>query len=232
MSLSPLVIVGAGGHGKVVLDIVRAAGLYEPVGFVDADPTLAGARVGGLPVFGPVNCLEKLRRQQGVRHAIGAIGDNRTRHRYAGLLRSEGFELVNAVHPAAFVSPTAVLGWNVVVAPHATVVTEAQVGDSAIINTAAVVDHECVVGTAAHVCPAAALAGRVRVGEFAFVGLGAKVIQCRSVGDHAVVGAGAVVIEDVPAFATVVGVPARVVKVADVSCPPASPVATGTTSAV
>jgi sugar O-acyltransferase (sialic acid O-acetyltransferase NeuD family) len=213
--MSSLVIVGAGGHGKVVVDIIRAAGRYEPVGFLDADPALAGTRVGGLPVFGAFNLLPKLRQQHRVSRAIVAIGDNRARYRYAGLLKAEGLELVNAIHPTAFVSPTAVLGTNVVVAPHATVVTEAHVGDSAIINTTAVVDHECDVGTAAHVCPAVALAGRVRVGEFAFVGIGAKVIQCRAVGAHAVIGAGAVVIEDVPDHATAVGVPARVVKVAD-----------------
>ena len=218
-----LVIVGAGGHGKVVLDILRAAGRYEPVGFVDADTRLSGTKVGGLPVVGPTNVLPKLR-QQRVRHAIIAIGDNRTRHRYAALLESEGFELVSAVHPTAFVSPTARLGKNVVIGPNASVVTEARVGDGAIVNTGAIVEHECEVGEAAHVAPAACLAGRVRVGAFAFIGIGAQVIPCISVGDGVTVGAGAVVIEDVPAGTTVVGVPARVVKVAPAG--PAQPAAT------
>lgn len=212
-----LVIVGAGGHGKVVLDIVRAAGRYEPVGFVDADTRLAGTKVGGLPVLGPMNVLNKLR-QQRVRHAIVAIGDNRTRHRYAELLESEGFELAGAVHPTAFVSPTATLGKNVVVGPNASVITEARVGDGAIVNTGAIVEHECEVGAYAHVAPAACLAGRVRVGAFAFIAIGATVIPCMTIGEGATVGAGAVVIEDVPLGATAVGVPARVVKTA---APPA-----------
>jgi UDP-perosamine 4-acetyltransferase len=213
-----LVIIGAGGHGKVVLDIVRAAGLHEPVGFVDADPALGGTDVGGLPVLGAVNVLTKLRQHQRVGHAIVAIGDNRARLQYAALLRDQGFELVSAVHPSAFISPTARLGANVVVAPLAAVITEARIADSTVINTAAVVDHECEVAEGAHVGPGARLAGRVRVGVGAFVGLGANVIQCLSVGRYAMVGAGAVVTADVPDYATVVGVPARVVRIAE---PPA-----------
>lgn len=215
-----VVIIGAGGHGKVVLDILRTAGKYVPAGFVDADTTLARVKVGGLPVFGAGNVLPKLR-QQKVRHAIVAIGDNRTRQRYAALLREQGFELVNAIHPTASVSASAMLGENVVIAAQAAVCTEARVADCAIINTAAVVDHECDVAEAVHVCPGAVLAGRVRVGAGAFIGLGANVIQCMTIGEHAVVGAGAVVIEDVPARATVVGVPARVIKTAAPAAEPA-----------
>ena len=90
---------------------------------------------------------------------------------------------------------------------------EIRIGDSVIINTNAVVDHECDIGPAVHVCPGALLAGRVRVGAGAFVGLGAKIIQCISVGEEATIGAGAVVLTDVPAYATAVGIPARVIKI-------------------
>jgi UDP-perosamine 4-acetyltransferase len=205
-----VVIVGAGGHGKVVLDILLAAGKYKPVGFLDADPALTDSYVAGLPVLGSINALASLRRR--VRRAVVAIGDNRTRVHYAALLRELGIDLVNAIHPSAFVSPTATIGMNVVVAARAAVGTEARLADSVIVNTSAVVDHECDVGEGAHVCPGAALAGRVRVGRGAFIGTGVSVIQCRTVGDHATVGAGAVVIRDVLDDTTVVGVPARPVR--------------------
>jgi sugar O-acyltransferase (sialic acid O-acetyltransferase NeuD family) len=206
-----VLIVGAGGHGKVVLDILRAADLYEPAGFIDADPALAGTSSGGIKVLGAMNLLPKLHRQ-GIKAAIVAIGDARARRHCAALLRELGIELVNAVHPTAFVSPTAVLGQGVVVAAQAAVSTESRVDDLAIINTSAVVDHECHIGEAAHVCPGAHLAGRVSVGRDSFIGLGANVIQCLKIGEGATVGAGAVVREDVPAFSTVVGVPARVIR--------------------
>ena len=206
-----VVIIGAGGHGKVVADILRAAGGANPVGFVDADPALRGQSVAGLPVLGPANLLARLW-QQNVRHAVVAIGDNRTRRRYGDVLRDHGFEPLSAVHPSAVVSASAALGRGVVVAANATVCTEARVGDFAIVNTAAVVDHECRVGAGVHVAPGARLAGRVRVRDEAFVGIGAIVIQCLTIGRGATVGAGAVVTRDVPDLATVVGVPARVIK--------------------
>ncbi|MGC4074616.1 MAG: NeuD/PglB/VioB family sugar acetyltransferase, partial [Nibricoccus sp.] len=167
-----VVIIGAGGQGKVVLDILAAAGGCDVVGFLDADPVLKGQSVGGVPVLGPVNLLGKLW-QQKVRHAVVAIGDNRTRRRHLDVLREQGFDLVNAVHPSAVVSPSAAVGRNVVIAAQAAVCVEARVGDGAIVNTAAVIDHECVVGVAAHVAPGVRLAGRVRVRDEAFVGIGA-----------------------------------------------------------
>jgi UDP-perosamine 4-acetyltransferase len=215
-----VIIIGAGGHGKVVLDILRTAGECEPIGFIDADTQLAGSKVGGLRVLGPTNVLPKLRQQRNVSHAIVAIGDNRTRLRYLGALEQEGFEPVSAIHPAAFVSPTAKLGRNIVVGPNASIVTEARIGDGCIVNTGAIVEHECELAEAVHLAPGACLAGRVRVGACAFIGIGAQVIQCLAVGEGATVGAGAVVIADVPDGATAVGVPAKIVKVA----PPGPPV--------
>jgi UDP-perosamine 4-acetyltransferase len=209
--MEDVIIIGAGGHGKVVLDILQAQGKFRPVGFLDANASLAESYVCGLPVLGQINALPRLKRQR-IRHAIIAIGDNKARLAQLADLDKAGFELVTAVHPTAFVSPRAKLGRGVVVAPKAAVITEAAVGDLAIINTSAVVDHECAVGEAVHVCPGAVLAGRVRVGRGAFIGIGAQVIQCRTVGEFAVVGAGAVVIDDVPDGDKVVGVPARPIK--------------------
>jgi len=207
-----IVIVGAGGHGKVVLDILQAQGQVRPVGFVDADTSIAGTRVGGLPVLGPINLLPRLR-QQKIAGAIVAIGDNRTRMRYATILREHGFELINAIHPAACISPTATIGQNITIAARAVICTDAKIEDSVIINTAAVVDHECIVEQGSHICPGVNLGGRVRIGAGAFVGLGANIIQCLSVGQQAIIGAGATVIRDIPDHATAVGVPARVIKV-------------------
>lgn len=205
------VIIGAGGHGRVVLDIFRQANQQDPAGFLDANPDLHGQRVDGLEVLGSPMEIPRLR-DAGVDSAIVAIGDNPTRALYAEALQAHGVRLVNAIHPRAIVADTAHVGRNVVIAAGAVICAHCHVGDSAVINTASIVDHESAIGRATHVCPGARLAGRVRVDDFAFVGIGATVIQCVKIGRGATVGAGAVVLRDVPDFATVVGVPARVIR--------------------
>ncbi|MCS7033688.1 MAG: acetyltransferase [Phycisphaerae bacterium] len=203
-----VVIIGAGGHGRVVLEILQHHRKTRVVGFLDADESLSGKTVAGRKVLGHVNLLTKLKRS-GVSGAIVAIGENRVRLEYMNRVIAAGMKLCNAVHPAAVVSRSARLGLNVVVAPGSVIGTEARIDDGVIVNTGAVVDHECEIGRAAHVCPAAALAGRVRVGEGALIGLGARVIQCLSIGPWATVGAGAVALEDVAENTVVAGVPAR-----------------------
>jgi sugar O-acyltransferase (sialic acid O-acetyltransferase NeuD family) len=206
-----VVIIGAGGHGRVVLDILRLSGRHELKGFIDADMSRAGSVVGGLSVLGGINMLDKLRRQD-VRGAIVAIGDGRVRRSYAQVVVQHGLELISAIHPSAVVASDVQLGSNVVIAAGAVVGTESVIGDSVIINTGAVVDHECRIHEAVHICPGVLLAGRVEVEEGAFVGMGAKILPCRRIGAEATVGAGAVVLEDVPSGATVVGVPARIIR--------------------
>jgi UDP-perosamine 4-acetyltransferase len=205
------IIIGAGGHGRVALDILQAGGAYQVIGFLDANVSLTGKHVGGLPVLGSVNLLPKLR-QQRVAFGFVAIGDNRARRQYAALLREHCFSLINALHPSACISASARLGENVMVAAGAVVCAECRLADSVIINSGAVVDHECEIEEAAHICTGAHVAGRVRVGRGAFVGIGANIIQCLSVGEEAIVGAGAVVIRDIPPHVTAVGVPAGVIK--------------------
>jgi len=209
-----VVIVGAGGHGKVVLDILRLRGQHRVIGFLDGDVSLEGQIVCGLPVLGSVNSLSKFKSK--IKGAIVAIGDNRARLTYARKLSDAGISLISAIHPAAVVGAGAVIGANVVLAAGAVIGADANVGDSSIVNTTAVVDHECVLAQGVHICPGALLAGRVRVEVGAFVGLGAKVIQCLTVGAWSIVGAGAVVLKDISEGSTAVGVPARVIRTSEI----------------
>ena len=178
-----VLIIGAGGHGAVVLDILRTAGVYRPIGFIDADPALIGTQIHGVPVLGHLNALPKLKKQ--AKRAIVAIGDNRARRTTAAKVVAAGFELINAIHPSAVVSKTAVMGRNIVLAAGVIVGTSARVGDSALINTGATIDHECEIAEAAHIGPGARLAGRVQIGAAAFVGIGAVIIQCLRIGEEA-----------------------------------------------
>ncbi len=176
-----ILIIGAGGHGKVVADAALAAGDHV-VGFVDADAARVGQTVLNLPILGTMARLEHVARAAGCRHAAVAIGDNRVRHEHAREVRRAGLNLATIVHPAATVSPSATLAAGVVVCMGAALCVEATIGEAALINTNATVDHECIIGPAAHVGPGARLAGRVEVGEGAFVGIGATIIQCVRLG--------------------------------------------------
>jgi sugar O-acyltransferase (sialic acid O-acetyltransferase NeuD family) len=206
------IIVGCGGHGRVVLDVLLNADQHEIVGFVDSNPKLLGRRIDGVEVLGRPDDVQRIRHSLQVDCAIVAIGDNGVRRQMARRMEEEGLELINAVHPSANLARNVSLGSNVVIAAGALVCAHCQIGDSVILNTGCIVDHESLIGTATHVCPGARLAGRVIVESGAFVGIGATVIQHVRVGHDAVIGAGAVVIHDVEPMTTVVGVPARPVK--------------------
>lgn len=200
----PVLIVGAGGHAKVVIELLRAMG--APIaGLIDRDPT---RQVLGISCIGTDDDLPRLR-AEGLDRAFVAIGDNRLRLELGRKLVAGGFELVNAISPSATISPSASLGRGVAIMAGAIINAEARISDLAIVNTGAVIDHDCVIGQAAHIAPGAALAGSIEIGDGAFVGVGASVIPNRKIGAFATVGGGACVVRDVDPSATVVGVPAR-----------------------
>ena len=195
-----LIVYGGGGHGKAVIEAIRAMGLHEIVGVVD-DGLPSGARVLGLVVLGGMEILPNLR-AQGIRlaaNAVGGIGDARSRVRVFQRLIEAGFACPTVIHPTAFVEPSALLSPGAQVMPHAYVGSESEVGFGAIINTSAVVSHDCRLAAYANVSPGALLAGGVQLGESALVGMGATLNLGVIVGDGARVGNSAVVKEDVPA---------------------------------
>jgi sugar O-acyltransferase (sialic acid O-acetyltransferase NeuD family) len=206
-----IIILGAGGHGRVVLDILHQAQMHHPVGFLDNNKALHGRRVDGLPVLGGIDGLEGLR-ARGIHGAVVAIGENGVRRAMGERLEQASFELVSAIHPSAQLARNATIGRGVVIAAGAMVCAHGQIGDLVILNTGCIVDHESMIGTAAHICPGVRLAGHVTVESGAFVGIGATIVQGVRIGFEAVVGAGAVVLRDVDPMTTVVGVPARAVK--------------------
>ena len=195
-------VVGAGGHARVVVGLLEAAG-RSVAGLFDDDPARAGTEVLGVPVLGPALAFAG----EGA-EAVLAIGGNAARRAVADRLAGR-FRWATVVHPVAWVHRSVRLGEGTVVFAGAVVQPEARLGAHVVVNTAASVDHECVVGDLAQIAPGARLAGNVHVDEGAFVGIGASVVQGRRIGAWSTVGAGAVVVRDVPPGVTVVGVPAR-----------------------
>ncbi|TWT45114.1 putative acetyltransferase EpsM [Phycisphaerae bacterium RAS1] len=208
-----VVILGCGGHGRVVYDILLAAGEHDVMGFLDNNADLHGRRVDGLPVLGGIDDAEAVARKHGINGVLIAIGDNGTRRGLARRIAVTGLELINAVHPFATLAHNVTVGRNVVVAAGAVVCANCQIGDSVILNTGCIVDHQTMIGEGTHICPGVRIAGRVKIEPGAFIGIGATIVPKVTVGCEAIIGAGAVVVEDVPALATVVGVPAKPVKV-------------------
>lgn len=203
-----LVVIGAGGHAKVVIDLARRAG-FDPVAVLDDDSRKLGQLVANVPVIGDRSMLSVLR-DQGVLHALVGIGANTARLQIADWLNSEGMNCPVAVHPAATVDDSARFGAGTVVMAGAVINADAHIGCHCIVNTAATIDHDCEIGDGVHFAPGVNLCGNVVVGVGALIGVGASVAPGKTIGDFATVGAGAAVVKDVAPRTTVVGVPARV----------------------
>ena len=210
-------ILGAGGHGRVVLDILLQTRAVDVVGFLDSNDDIHGRRVDGVPVLGAINAVSDFCHEHQIDGAIVAIGDNGVRRGLARQLQQLGIPLVSAIHPSATIAHNATLGRNVVVAAGAVVCANCQIGDSVILNTGCIIDHQTMIGEGTHICPGVRIAGRVKVEPGVFIGIGATIVPQVTLGCEAIIGAGAVVLEDVLSMATVVGMPARPVKLAGAS---------------
>jgi len=204
-------VLGGGGHAKVVVDSLAASAIAERIAIVDADRGCAGTEVLGHPVVGDDALLaEAARRGFGFFVVgLGAWDDNAPRQSLFDRGREAGLEPLTVVHPSAAVSKHAQIGAGTFVAAAASVNPNAIVGDNVIVNTAAVIEHDCRVGDHALIGPSATVLGMASIGLLALIGAGTVVLPSISVGEAAVVGAGAVVLVDVADGARVAGVPAR-----------------------
>lgn len=200
-------IFGAGGHGKVVLDIFLSQ-QRAVLGFLDGDPAKKGQKIRGREVLGGLEYLEGGKKAE---IALG-IGDNGTRFAIFEKIKALGCNAAQAIHSRAIVSEDVELGEGVVIMPGAVVNPGCVLEDGVVVNTGATVDHDCHLKRFCQIWPGAHLAGSIEVGEFSYIGTGASVIQNIKIGDNVMIGAGAAVVTDIGNSAVAVGVPARVIK--------------------
>lgn len=202
-----VVVFGAGGHAKVVIDSIEIMGCYEIAFLADADIALVGTTLLGYPVRIEEDGFAV--HDQGVPYAFVAIGHNAMRQRIAVAAAARGFILASIVHPAATLARSASLGAGTLVMPGSVINADAHIGANVIINTGAIIEHDCSVGDHAHIAPRATLCGGTRIGAGTLVGAGAVILPGIKVGAGATVGAGALVLSDVPDGTRIFGVPAR-----------------------
>jgi len=198
-----IVIVGAGGHSRVVADAAKEAG-FTLKGFVDINYKGQEEQILDSPVLGGLDILNNFDPKKTAVNI--AIGNSIERSEIYSKVKATGFSLPPVIHPTAIVSKFAIIETGSFVNTRAIVNAEARVGENSIINTASIIEHETVIGKHCHIAPGVQIGGRVQIKDNVFVGIGSSIVDYISIGNNAIIGAGSVVLKDVEADATVVGV--------------------------
>lgn len=208
--MEKIVIVGFGGHGKSVADIVESTNEYEIVGYTDIEEN----RDCTYQYLGTDDVLQDLY-LTGVKNAvigIGFMGRGNVRQKIYAELKKIGYLFPVLIDPSAIVSSTAKIEEGTMIGKGAVVNADAKVDENCIINSGAIVEHECHIQSGAHVAVGAVLCGQVMIGKNCMIGANSTVIQCLEIGSNVIVGAGSVVTQNIADNTVVVGSPAKVIK--------------------
>jgi len=210
--MSKILIIGAGGHARVLISSLKALQL-EIIGILDSAPNMLGQPIAGIPSIGnddkisdyPPDSIELV-------NGIGSVSSTEKRKVIYDKFKKLGYSFANVIHPSAIIMDDVRLGEGVQIMAGAIVQTGCVIGDNAIVNTGAILDHNCVIGDHTHVAPGVVLSGDVQIGAMAHIGTAATIIQGIKIGPAAIIGAGAVVIKDIPSNVKVAGVPAKIIE--------------------
>lgn len=211
--MEKLVIIGAGGHARSVIDIFFQMQEYEIVGCLDPcfenRKTVPGME--HIPVIGDDTYLSELPKF-GIEYVFVALGKNLLREKLIRLAKKYSLNLAKAISPGAYISPFAKIENGTCIMPGAVLNVNCQVGEGVIINTNASVDHDCVIKNYAHIAPGVSVSGGTIVGEGTHIGTGSSVIDGLQIGAGSYIGAGSVVVRNVPDKVMAYGVPAKIIK--------------------
>lgn len=193
-----IVLYGAGGHSKVVVEILRCMGMHVSC-IVDDNPI--SGEYNGIPVKSTLDSYEKL---------IVSIGNCAVRRKIANKVRAGGF--FTAIHPSAIIAPGVEIGEGTVVCAGAIIQPGAKIGKHCIVNTRSVVEHDVKMGDFVHIASGATVCGAVEIGNGTWVGAGSVVKQCIRIGCDTMIGAASVVVKDIPDNVVAYGNPCRIKK--------------------
>lgn len=206
--MDKVVIIGASGHSKVIIDILQLNG-FTTVGLIDdVNISSFGQTVMDIPIIGGSDKLNGLLKS-GVSNAFVAFGNNKARVEVGERLLLMGFKLLKAIHPRAIIADSSIIGEGTTVIAGAVINSNVKIGKHVIINTGSTIDHDCVISDGVHISPGVNLAGTVKVGEKTHIGVGATVIEKINIASNSIIGAGAVVVRDIEEGVIAYGVPAK-----------------------
>ncbi|MFD2562440.1 acetyltransferase [Aquimarina rubra] len=210
--MEKIVIIGASGHAKVVIETVESNGKYQIYGLIDSFKP-KGDKVLGYEILGTEDLIKDLIKK-GIKKGIIAIGDNWTRYLMHTKIKelAPDFEFVTIIHSSAIISPSVIIGKGTVILASVKVNALAEIGDGCILNTNASFGHDGKLNDFASIAPGVTVGGNVTVGFCSAISLGANVIQGVDIGKHSIIGAGSLILHDVDDFNLVYGVPGEVIK--------------------
>ena len=212
MNALPVIILGAGGHAKVLFEVLRVQGRCV-IGVTSAEAGSKGSLFCGVPVLGGDEALLNFTPQQvELVNGIGSIGDPTRRRQIFERNKTAGFGFATLIHPSAIIAEDVQAGEGAQIMAGAVIQPGVRIGNDSIINTRASVDHDCQIGAHVHIAPGATLCGSVTVGDWSLVGAGATVLQGVKIGRNCVVGAGALLRSNTQDETVLAGVPAQVIR--------------------
>ena len=204
-----IIVIGAGGHAKVLLDTLLRSG-RKIIGATDADATKHRSRILGIEVLGDDSVISGFApRDLELVNGVGSVRAPRLRRGVYEAFSERGYTFTSVVHPSAVLGADVSFGEGVQIMAAAVIQAGSRIGTNSIVNTGAIVDHDCRIGAHVHVAPGAVLSGGVEVGEETLLGAGSTVRQGIRIGRQVIVGAGAVVVRAREDGVTAIGVPAR-----------------------
>ena len=206
-------IIGAGGHGRVILSILQTPplnNLVEVIGFLSDLPEEQGKIVNNILVYGTTKLLQ-IPSDDDI-HVIVAIGDNNKRAKNFDSLQAKGIKFIKAVHPRAIIDSRAKIEDGVMICPGVVINTGAHIDVNSIINTGTIIEHDCKIGKHVHIAPGSVLTGNVTIGDYTLVGAGSTVLPGVVIGANVIVGSGSVATKNIPDDSIVAGVPAKPIK--------------------
>lgn len=209
---NPIVIFGAGGHAKVVIDIIRSNLRYQVAGIVDNSLPI-GCEFYGVKVIANDKNIKTLIELDQITKGVIAVGDNAIRKRIVNTIMTTkpDFQFISAIAKSTVISNSVTIGCGTVIMPGSIINADTRIGKHCIVNTKASIDHDCVIENFVSLSPNVTLAGSVHVAEGAFLGTSATVIPGKTIGANTVIGAGAVVIHDIESSQKAIGIPAKVI---------------------